>query len=343
MVKSWATSAPSPDAAVTHSDIQYTETLSGAVADYRQKLLSAGAEVEVPVLIATTLAGGVVMDKSSTAETGGRTPGQPDIDNIGWRAGVTHEINAQWRLHGSVSQRSRFPALRELYSGALERFQPNPDLRPETLLGLEAGFTMNRAAGSTGTIVAEVTAFQHNLDDAVVRTTVPNPAPPPATLFRRVNRDEIESHGVELLSGFTFGGGGMRDRAFSITADATLQRITIRDQTTAGQPVRHAENNPESRGTLELGIPLPLRFRGMANARFTSKQYCINADTGNEDTLDSKTESDVALERNFPISRGVFRTLRLLVAVDNVANTAVFDQCGLVQPGRTARVMFMLR
>lgn len=330
-------------AAVTHSDIQFRETLSGAVADYQQKLSSVGAEVEVPVFMATTLAGGLVMDRSSTPETGGRTPGQPDVDNIGWRAGVSHEINAQWRLHGSASQRSRFPSLRELYSGALNRFLPNPDLRPETLLGFEAGFTMNRAAGSNGTVVAEVTAFQHNLDDGVIRINVPNPAAPPATLFQRVNRDEIESQGIELLGGFTFGGDGMRDRAFSITADATLQSIRIRDQTTAGQPERHAENNPENRGSLELGVPLPLKFRGIANTRYTGTQYCLNAQTTNEDTLKSQTESDLAVERSFSIKRGVFSTLRMLVSMDNVGNSTVFDQCGLVQPGRTGRIMFVLR
>ena len=326
--------------AVTHSDITYKETLSGVVSDYRQTLQSAGAELEMPVLTATTIAGGVVFDRSSTPETGGRSPAQPDADNLGWRAGVSHEINAQWRLHGSASQRSRFPALRELYSGSLNRFQPNPDLKPETLLGLEAGVTMNRTM-ARGTATVEVTGFRHALEDAVVRTTVPNPAPPPATLFRRVNRDRLESHGIELLGGVAFG-TGPRDRTFSITGDAMLQRISIVDQT-AGGTSRHAENNPETRGTLEVGLPLPLRVRGVANARYTGKQYCLNSDSGNEDALASQTETDLAAERTFPITRGVFRSLRVLLSLDNVANATVFDQCGLTQPGRTARVMFMLR
>ncbi|MGH7677402.1 MAG: TonB-dependent receptor plug domain-containing protein [Gemmatimonadaceae bacterium] len=324
-------------AAITMSDISYRETLSGNVADYGQKLLSTGAEIEMPVRGLTTIAGGVVYDRASTPETGGRAQQEP-FEDIGWRAGVTHEVNADWRLHASTNQRSRFPALRELYSGSLNRFQPNPDLKPETLLGFEAGFTMNRAMGN-GTAVAEVTGFRHHLDDAVVRITVPQPTGP--SLFRRINRDRIESSGVELLTGYTFGGGG--DRAYSITGDATLQSIEIRDQTLAGQPERRSENNPETRGSLELGVPLPLQLRGIANARYTGTQYCLNADTGNEDTLKSQTETDLAVERNFSISRGVFRTLRMLVAMDNVGNATVYDQCGLPQPGRTARVMFVLR
>lgn len=327
-------------AAFTSSNIDFRESLSGVVANYQQNLWSAGAEVEMPVKNRTMLAGGFVFDKSSTPETGGRTPGQEPVDNIGWRAGVSHEVNTSVRLHASASQRSRFPALRELYSGAANRFQPNPDLKPETLLGFEGGLTMNRAVGTNGSAVAEVTGFSHNLQDAVVRITVTNPTPPPASFFRRINRDNIISSGLELLAGYTF--GASVDRSVSISADALLQKITIKDQT-AGNVERHAENNPETRGSLELGVPLPLLLRGVANLRYTGKQYCLNADTGNEDTLDAKTESDVAIERKFTFTGSPFQTLRALLSVDNVADATVFDQCGLVQPGRTLRVMFMLR
>ena len=329
-------------AAFISSNIDFRESVSGVVATYQQNLWSAGAELEMPVKSRTTLAGGIVLDKSSTPETGGRTPGQESFDNIGWRAGVSHEVNASLLVHASASQRSRFPALRELYSGAANRFQPNPDLKPETLLGFEGGFTMNRpiGGGSNGSLVAEVTGFSHDLEDAVVRITVPNPTPPPASFFRRVNRDNIVSSGVELLAGYTF--GPSTERSVSISADALVQKITIRDQT-AGNAGRHAENNPERRGSLELGVPLPLLLRGIASVRYTGTQYCLNSDSGNEDTLEAKTKSDVALERTFALKRSPFQTLRAFVSVDNVADAAVFDQCGLVQPGRTIRLMLMLR
>jgi iron complex outermembrane receptor protein len=328
-------------AAATLSNITYHETLSGTAADYRQTLNSYGAEVEAPVGGRTTVAGGVVLDQSSTPETGGRTPGQPDINNVGWRAGLAYETNSAWRLHASASQRSRFPALRELYSGALNRFQPNPGLKPETLLGIEGGVTVNRLMGANASLVAEATVFSHNLDDAVVRITVPNPTPPPATLFRRVNRDNIISSGLELMAGVSLGAN--RDRAVTIAGDATVQRITIKDVTLAGQPERHSENNPENRGSLELGVPLPMRLRGTANARYTGTQYCINADSGAEMTLDRQAETDLAVERGFTLKRGGFRSLRLVLAVDNAANATVYDQCGLPQPGRTLRVMFGVR
>jgi iron complex outermembrane receptor protein len=326
-------------AAVTAADVSYSETLPpAAVADYQQRLWSAGAEVDLPLTVKTTLAGGVVYDKSATPKTGGRTAGKETFDNVGWRAGVTHDLNVEWRLHASASQRSRFPSLRELYSGALNRFMPNPDLKPETLLGFEAGFTLDRSLGQIPDATMQVNGFHHRLDDAVVRITLP----PPDRRFQRINRDRIVSTGTELLAGLVFGEN--RERSVTLTGDALLQRISIVDQTAAGQPSRHAENNPEARGMLEIGIPLPGMLRGFANARYTGTQYCLNADTGGEMRLPAKAETNAALERSFVVSRsGSIRSLRTLLSLDNASNVTIYDQCGLPQPGRTLRMMLTLR
>ena len=321
--------------AFTSADIHYTETISPAAGvDYRQKMISGGGEIEAP-FGKTTVTGGLVYDRTTTPETGGRTPGQEPFDAMGWRAGLSREASNEMRLHASASQRSRFPALREMYSGALNRFRPNPDLKPEQLLALEAGFTLDRSIGPIPDATLQVTGFRHALEDAVVRITLSNP-----TRFMRINRDRIESVGAEILAGMVFGAD--QERSVSLTADATIQKIEVVDDSSATE--RHAENNPEMRGMLELGVPLPAKLRAFANARYTGTQYCLNPDSGNEDRLKAQTEADVALERRFTVSgRGLVRSLRALVSLDNVANSLVYDSCGLPQPGRTLRLMFTFR
>jgi iron complex outermembrane recepter protein len=181
-----------------------------------------------------------------------------------------------------------------------------------------------------------VTGFHHRLDDAVVRVTLQNP-----TRFMRINRDRINSTGAELLAGLVFGAN--RDRAFSITGDALIQNVSIVDQT-AGNAMRHPENNPERRGMLEVGVPLPFDLRGFANMRYTGRQYCLNGDTGNEMVIRGQSESDLAVEATIPVARrGLFQSIKALVSLDNIGNAAVYDQCGLPQPGRTLRVMMTLR
>jgi len=128
----------------------------------------------------------------------------------------------------------------------------------------------------------------------------------------------------------------------TLTGDATLQSISIFDQT-AGDAERHAENNPETRGRLELGLPLPWQMRGFATARHTGTQYCLNGETGNEMKLNTATTTDLAMERRFNIrTSGAFTWLRAVLALDNVGNSAVYDQCGLPQPGRTLRFMMTI-
>ena len=322
-------------AALTGAIVSYDETVaSDPVAAYRQHLWSGGTEIDIPIGDAarTSLIGGVVYDRAGTPRTGGRTPAQDMFDDVGWRTGITHDLFAHTRVHASASRRSRFPALRELYSGALDRFLPNPDLEPETLLGFETGVTVDRAIGRIPDATLQVNVFHHDLTDAVVRVTLPEPD----RRFQRVNRDRIRSSGVELLGGIAFSSDA--ERAFTLTGDATIQDISISDQLGGG--IRHAENNPEIRGMLELGVPLPARVRGFANVRYTGRQYCLDADTGGEMELRGRSQANLALERRLALaSRGAVRALRAVLALDNATNAAIYDQCGLPQPGRTLRLM----
>ena len=325
----------------TTADVKYTETIdSDPGARYEQKLSSVGAETEASIAERTAIAGGMVFDRSATPLTGGREPKQDPFSSIGWRAGVTHTLHEGLMLHASASRRSRFPALRELYSGALNRFQPNSELKPETLLGYEAGATLSQASLFGVSATLRVNAFNHRLADAVVRTTVPNPAPPPSSLFKRVNRDRIESTGIEALAGFQFGTNA--ERAVTLSGDGLFQRISIFDQTD-NDAERHAENNPETRASVELGVPLPFELRGSATTRYTGRQYCVNGDTGSEMTLAGAAVTNLAFERRLPIGGGIFRSLRALFAIDNLGDKTVYDQCGLPQAGRTLRVMFTFR
>jgi iron complex outermembrane receptor protein len=324
-------------AAYTRADIHYDETLPPtALARYRQVLWSAATELELPLGARSHFGTGLVFDKSTSPETGGRTPGQPPLDNVGWRAGLQHEFSNALKGHASANRRSRFPALRELYSGSLNRFLPNPTLRPETLLGAETGLTWHGTRGAARDATVQVTAFRHRLEDAVVRITLTNP-----TRFMRVNRDRIESDGLELVTGVSFGDAA--DRAVALTADATLQRIRLVDAT-AGGAERHPENNPETRASATLSAPLVRGARLLANGRYAGRQYCLHGETGAEVTIGAQGAADVGVERHFMFrARGPFSALRALLSLDNVGNAAVYDQCGLPQPGRTLRMMVSFR
>ena len=319
----------------TMSMVAYDETLNAQLATarpvrYEQDLSSLGAEVEVPVMGRALISGGIVRDEASTPKTGGRTA-LGTLARAGWRVGSTFMAVDGVRLHASVSERARFAALRELYSGALERFDPNPNLRPETLLAMETGITLDGGAFAQYGVQVQATAFTHRLDDAVVRITLPN------RLFRRINRDEIRSAGVEMLATWT----PVALRGASITADATLQKIRLYDRTITSNAnnERRAEHNPERRANLALLSPAIAGFRASAMARHVGVQYCQHPELGRLVELGAQTTADAAVTRTFAVRpAGLFQRLSALVAIDNVTNRTTYDQCGLPQPGRTLRV-----
>jgi iron complex outermembrane receptor protein len=186
--------------AFTDATVKYREVIgTTAPADYRQKLTSTAVELDLLPSRPLTISGGVAFDAATTELAGGRPP-LARKEGVAWRAGATWLLPVQGlRLHSSASNRRRFPALRELYAGALNRFEPNPELKPETARQAEVGATWMR-----GGFDAQVTLFTSRIDDAVVRTTLPN------RRFFRVNRDRFESRGAEMTAGVALGRATLR-------------------------------------------------------------------------------------------------------------------------------------
>lgn len=312
--------------AFTLADIRHDEHLPASDTRYQQRLWSVGGEtvwrlVEHGGAVEwLRLSLGGAYDIGQTPQSGGREP-LGTITEWGGRIGASVGLaNGSTLLHGGVSRRGRFPALRELYSGALNRFAPNPDLAPENLVAIEAGVTTRLGRGEL-----QAVAFRHRLNDAVVRITLPD------RRFMRVNRDRLDSYGLELLVSNAFG-------PIAVGGDLTVQSVSLTDPT-AGATNR-PENLPEVFGGMHASFPLPLRVHGVARARYTGQQYCIDPDTGADTRLEPALVLGGQIARTWHLGSGrsrLFGRLETLVAVDNMGGVALYDQCGLPQPGRLAR------
>lgn len=313
-------------AGFTYADINHDEVLTpGGAAAYRQQLWSGALELHwtMPRLGAgTRLSVGAALDGANTPKSGDKPP----LDALtawGARAGFTSALSDRLAMHGGASVRSRFPSLRELYSGALGRFEPNPGLEPERLLALEAGVSVS---GTNAEVQA--VAFHHALDDAIVRIAVPN------SRFQRVNRDRQTGTGLELLA-------GMRAGDFTLSGDFVVQRTELTDQSTGAQ--LEPEYQPEVIAGLGAAGPLPLAARFDVRARHTGPQSCINPDDGSLARLGSARRFDTEVSRQWSLRRRWTSALEVAVGVDNLTDQVIYDQCGLPQPGRTFRVQLRVR
>lgn len=325
----------------TRAAVRYDEWFDDdPAARYRQILTSSVVEGEWTFLDGTQVGAGLVHDRAETPESGGREPlGQ--ISKLGWRVGASTPVaGGAVRLHASLHRRARFPSLRELYSGALNRFAPNPALRPEALLGGEVGATVTGGPLARAGFSVQAVAFRHRLEDGVVRITLPD------RRFMRVNRHEVRSHGLELVVDWAsptrrrLGTGG-----WTVSADLLLQRVRVRQPAGPGAPalVEFAEHQPEVRGAVDVGAPFPGGLRAVAGVRLTGRQYCPHPDRGGMVPLDAQATGHAALTREWPAARWRLGSIRAVVALDNLADATAFDQCGLPQPGRTLRIGIEIR
>jgi iron complex outermembrane recepter protein len=320
-------------AAFTYADISHDERLTGEPeTSYRQRMWSFGGETVARLidrpgsgLSSLRLSVGGALDMSDTPESGGREPlGQ--LTDWGARVGMTAGIaNGDALLHAGVSRRARFPALRELYSGALGRFEPNPELTAERLVAAEAGVTSRIGTGEVQAVV-----FHNRLNDAVVRIVTDEGR------FQRINRNQIRSTGVELLASGHLG-------PLSLGADVTFQSVELIDPD--ADVSTEPENLPDLYGSLNARLPLPFELRAAAEARYTGTQFCVDPDSGADRELDPGTRFDGELARTWsfrPTGASWFSRLETIVALDNVGNAAIYDSCGLPQEGRLLRFQVRL-
>jgi iron complex outermembrane receptor protein len=310
-------------AAFSYGDIRHDEILDGVSSVYRQRLWSEAAEAlaRVPgagVVHEFALSAGAACDGADTPETGNK-PSFEALGQWGGRLGVAARVGrGATTVHASASRRARFPSLRELYSGSLGTFEPNPGLGPEHLVALEAGVTSRTSRGAL-----QVVGFHHRLSEAVVRIR------PPGGRYQRVNQEGVRSAGVEVLASRAVG-------VLELSADVVGQDVRVLDPA-AG--LTRPENMPEWMGGLRARVPVGGGLHAAVEARFTGEQSAIDPEHDAESRLAPAGQLDVELSRDWPVhGGGWFRGVQLRAAFDNLTDAVQFDAYGLPRPGRTMRM-----
>ncbi len=313
---------------VTSAQLTYDEALNpGARNRYRQRLWSVAGET----MVRRPFEGGGALDEvafalggaydRSTYPLSGDKPGLEGLDEFGARAGLSALFaDGAVTAHANVSRRARFASLRELYSGALNRFTPNPDLRPEALVAGEVGITWRDALGSV-----QLVGFSQRLDDAVVRIRV-------SGRFKRVNQEGLRARGVELVASRHFG-------VLATGANVTLQRAELLDPSAA---LENPENLPEFAAGLRAELALPREWSVGAALRHTGEQFALDPDDGALTTLAAGTLVDLDLGRTWRFGSGRVSAVRTTFTLHNAFDEAVYDAFGLPGAGRLARVELRL-
>ena len=229
---------------------------------------------------------------------------------------MVRDLGTRTGVYLGASRRSRFPSLRETYSGALGRFVPNPGLEPEQQDQVEVGATAAADAWSL-----EGAAFYGRLSGGIERQAIEG-----SDQFERVNRSEIITPGVEVAATWTP----------HADLEARLQHTILDARVQDGGSERPAEDRP---GYLSLVGVSWQRWSGPGaalEAQVTGPRW--SADSTAADGLrhlPAGVTWNLRLSWDWVDVPGSTSDVELHLRVDNLFDQRVDYQTGLPEPGRT--------
>jgi len=293
-----------------------TLTVDGPESGYAQWLGSLVAEWLFQPAPGWRWRAGAGYELARTPETGDK-PARSGNDAVvaHWR--LERAVGQRSELSVSLSRRSRFPAMRELFSGALGRFIPNPDLAPERQDLLELGF----ATGGARWRLA-VVGFAGWLDGAIEKVVVGS-----TRQYSRVNQDNLRSLGCELV-------GEWRPRpGWTVSAHHTSLRVRRQVDGDFDGP---AEDRPDYLTYLAVSWASPAGPSLALELEGTGPRFSADLTDENDGLRRLPAAASINLRAGYAVSSSFLSCdhLELFVRLNNLLDETGWSQVGLPTAGR---------
>ncbi len=226
---------------------------------YGQQIYSLGAEYRFPISNNLTALLGISYDASAITNTGPwKNEGYDSYTSsaLSFSAGLNYEISEQLRIRSSIGRKPRFPTMRELYSGALGKFVPNPNLKPVTAYLGELGIEW---LGST--VSGSLTPFLTRTYDTIDQMTIQQG--PDAGKEQRINLGGTRIWGIEAKAA--------ANPIQSLSIDGSVTYMNIRGFF-EGDP-RKIEEKPTWLGKLSINYDITERLGALLQTDYTGGIY----------------------------------------------------------------------
>jgi iron complex outermembrane receptor protein len=281
---------------------------------YSQNVFSVGAEYEYIDHRYTAIAG-LSYDVSSTPQTGDK-PGNEPIGDYAINTAFIYSLDDNYSAQISLGRKTRFPTLRESFSGALGRFLINPDLKAEVAYSSELGINyVNKS------LSGDLIFFYNLVNDGIVRTVVEVGGD---RKFQRINKDEIRNWGLEILSGYTF------NQNFQASLNFTYLNSFAKNEN--GDFADTLEYKPEFIGGVSINYVNPSLLNILLELNYIGTEFGLREGNSGFEKLPDYTLL------NLRFAKEVFITdnskLEFYLRINNILDRIYFTQWGLPEAGR---------
>ncbi|MBL1213098.1 MAG: TonB-dependent receptor [Ignavibacteriae bacterium] len=292
----------------------HTESfLSGNYSElkYTQNVFSAGAEYEFIKSNFSAIAG-ASYDASYTPKTGDK-PDKEGITDYSFNTSFIYSFNNAYIVKLNFGRKTRFPTLRETFSGALGRFVPNPGLKAEEAYNGEVNFIYQNSFSYN-----YINLFATFMNDGIVRQSLPG------SQFKRINKDKIRILGVEAKTNLFI------RKNFEVSANITY--LNAFAENTNGEFSDTLEYKPELNAGLTLDYTFNKNFNSIIEANFIGKEFGLKEGSEYFQKLDDYFLLNFRTSYLVPFNENT--NLEIFFRVNNIFDKLYYTQWGLPEAGR---------
>ena len=238
-------------------------------------------------------------------------PLRDDMRTLDGRLGAHLSLTETVGLFGSVGRKTRFPTLKELYSGYAGRNVPNPDLKEESTTNMELGFSV--LWGHSGR--AELVLFDSEITNLIVDRVV---------IVEGEEKDMLDNIGKARHLGIELAASYSPAANLSLSSSYTYLKAENRSPGEEGNKLPY---RPQHRILVGIDYTLPTESTLRLNSTFTSERSYFDGD-------DSLQELPGYFTVDFHLSRHLGEYLSLSFSLYNLFDEYYESEYGIPMPGR---------
>ncbi len=291
----------------------------GKLFEYEQNNLNAGIEFGGSISDFSYKIGGVY-DNFISPLTGEFVQNQ-NLSQSDWGAflNLNYQISESISIFGNLSRRTRFPTLRESYTGGLNAFIVNPDLKAETGIITDLGIEYK-----TANLMMKFNAFYTDYRDMIVRVRLTKEQD---SLRRRMRINLAEANVI----GTTLDMNLRMNKELSINANLTYMKSEGKENDVTKDWL---DNRPEISGGIGINYMILNGLMITAEGDFISGNFEQDPnDAAKKIELTSNTFYNFRISYNNLKINGTMAEVYL--RANNILDTYREVQLGLYDPGRT--------
>ncbi|MFA7287820.1 MAG: TonB-dependent receptor [Melioribacteraceae bacterium] len=282
---------------------------------YTQNLLSAGLELE-QIISDFILIGGASYDYYSTPKTGDK-PSDKSVDDFSLNLSAIYNLDSKLNAAISIGRKTRFPTLREKFSGALGKFVSNPSLKAESAISSELSLDYKHQYGKAG-----LNLFLTYMDNGIVRESLSG------GMFKRINEDKMRIFGMEIF--------GDHQLTSQINFGYSFSILNSYAKNAAGEYSDTLEYKPEFLSALNLSYKPINQLELLIEGNYTGNEFGFQGGNTYIQKLPDYFILNARVAYDFYFASKY--NLELFLRVNNIFDKLYYTQWGLPDAGREFRI-----